>query len=138
MPINEEEEEIQWQWMEKNLVFDKDLNNELLFKKSKMGGKHQKKKTTRRQASSPFGPPEQEIDLHGCEGGEALEKIDSLIKSMVPSGYKVLRIIHGGGNAKYGSVKHSIDTHIKTKLKHLIEFYALEPNNPGSSILKIK
>lgn len=133
-----EEEEFQRNWMEKHPVIDKDLESKETSKRLKTGGKRQKKKSKRVQASSPFGPPEQEIDLHGCEGGEAVEQIDNLVKGMVPSGFKVLRIIHGGGNAKYGSVKHSIDKHIKTKLKHLVEFYGLEPNNPGSSILKIK
>lgn len=132
-----EEEQIQLQWINEHPIEDKDRKQ----KKEKPFLKTTRSNKKRRKGSIqdlPFGEPEQEIDLHGCEGLEAVEKVDSLIHAMIPSGYRVLRIIHGGGHSSYGNVKRFVDHHIKTKLKHLVEYYSIERNNAGSSILKIK
>ncbi|HQB64506.1 MAG TPA: Smr/MutS family protein [Fibrobacteraceae bacterium] len=132
-----EEEEMQLAWIQTHPMIDKDLEQKST-KRLTRTKRTNSKKIKKFLQDNPFGEPEQEIDLHGCEGLEAVEKVDSLIHAMIPAGYKVLRIIHGGGNLKYGNVKRFVDHHIKTRLKHLVAYYGLERNNPGSSLLKIK
>lgn len=132
-----EEEDFQMTWINSHPIIDKD-SEQKSTKHLTRTKRTNSKKIKKSLQDNPFGEPEQEIDLHGCEGLEAVEKVDSLIHAMIPAGYKLLRIIHGGGNLKYGNVKRFVDQHIKTKLKHLVAYYAIERNNPGSSLLKIK
>src|SRR5574344_1324358 len=91
-----EEEEMQLAWIQTHPMIDKDLEHKSTTRLTRTK-RTNSKKIKKFLQDNPFGEPEQEIDLHGCEGLEAVEKVDSLIHAMIPAGYKVLRIIHGGG-----------------------------------------
>ena len=53
------------------------------------------------------------------------------------AGLSVLRVIHGGGNPEYGNVKRIIDRKVRSEWKNRVVFYKVEPDNAGSSIMKI-
>ena len=53
------------------------------------------------------------------------------------AGLSVLRVIHGGGNPEYGNVKRIIDRKVRSEWKNRVIFYKVEPDNAGSSIMKI-
>src|SRR5574344_1588462 len=91
-----EEENFQMTWINSHPIIDKD-SEQKSTKRWTRTKRTNSKKIKKFLQDKPFGEPEQEIDLHGCEGLEAVEKVDSLIHAMIPAGYKLLRIIHGGG-----------------------------------------
>jgi hypothetical protein len=53
------------------------------------------------------------------------------------AGLSVLRVIHGGGDPEYGNVKRIIDRKVRSEWKNRVVFYKVEPDNAGSSIMKI-
>ena len=81
--------------------------------------------------------PEDEIDLHGFTADEAAEAVERRIDDLLIAGLSVLRVIHGGGNPEYGNVKHIIDRKVRSEWKNKVVFYKVEPDNAGSSIMKI-
>ena len=81
--------------------------------------------------------PEDEIDLHGMTADEAAEAVERRIDDLLIAGLKVLRVIHGGGNPEYGNVKRIIDRKVRSEWKNRVVFYKVEPDNAGSSIMKI-
>ena len=139
--MNEELSEIekmQLAWMDNHPMHDKDGVIEAAKaeedKKQKMVKKFKPRKNP---AAWNFPEPEEEIDLHGYVAEEAAAAVENLMEGMKLAGLSVLRIIHGGGNPEYGNVKHIIDKKVATVWKHKVLFYKTEPNNSGSSILKI-
>ncbi len=134
--MNLPDEEIQRQWLEHHFVPDKDAALEQT--KKPVAKRSAKKQRRRHPAAWEMPIPDCETDLHGYSGAEAEALVEEQMKTMERAKLSVLRIIHGGGNPGYGNVKKTIDRCVRTVWKHRILFYKLEPDNAGSSILKIK
>lgn len=139
MPEMTENERRQLEWMDHHPLQDKDFAVEA----EKREADRQRAQTTKfkKPRKNPsawnFPEPEEEIDLHGYVAEEAAAAVENLMDGMERAGLSVLRIIHGGGNPEYGNVKHIIDKKVATVWKHRVVFYKTEPNNSGSSILKM-
>lgn len=139
MALNAEEEFLM-QWIESHRMEDKDeamkaAEEEGASPTKRTGGRG--KKMRRNPASWDLPTPEDEIDLHGYTADEAAEAVERRIDDLLIAGLSVLRVIHGGGNPEYGNVKHIIDRKVRSEWKNRIVFYKVEPDNAGSSIMKI-
>ncbi len=134
-----ENERRQLEWMEHNPLQDKDgIAAAAKQEQEEERARYRKvKKPKRPPAAWNFPIPEEEIDLHGYVADEAAAAVEDLMTGMERAGLSVLRIIHGGGNPEYGNVKRIIDKKVQTVWRHKVVFYKTEPNNSGSSILKI-
>lgn len=133
-----EAEKIQWEWLKNHPIQDKDQELKAADATPKRPLKGSRGKHMRRSPSAwEFPLPEEEIDLHGYVSGEAVAAVENLMDGMEKAGLHILRIIHGGGNPDYGNVKHIIDRSCRTLWKNRITFYRTEPDNAGSSILKL-
>lgn len=134
------EEEFLLQWIENHRMEDKD---EAMKRAAEAEAKANPKqnlrgKNMRRNPSAWELPiPEDEIDLHGFTSDEAAEAVERRIDDLLIAGLSVLRVIHGGGNPEYGNVKHIIDRKVRSEWKNKVIFYKVEPDNAGSSIMKI-
>lgn len=135
------EEEFLLQWIESHHMEDKDeamkraaeAEAETLTKQRGPKGKNAR----RNPAAWELPIPEDEIDLHGYTADEAAEAVERRIDDLLIAGLSVLRVIHGGGNPEYGNVKHIIDRKVRSEWKNKVIFYKVEPDNAGSSIMKI-
>lgn len=135
------EEEFQLQWIANHRMEDKDA----LLKKqaedeaaaSPKARLTRGKKMRRSPSAWELPMPEDEIDLHGFTADEAAEAVERRIDDLLIAGLSVLRVIHGGGNPEYGNVKHIIDRKVRSEWKNKVVFYKVEPDNAGSSIMKI-
>ncbi|MBP5247805.1 MAG: Smr/MutS family protein [Hallerella sp.] len=132
-------EKLQLEWMNHNPMQDKDGAIEAAKAEEERQRAQVKKfkKPRKNPAAWNFPEPEEEIDLHGYVAEEAAAAVENLMEGMKRAGLSVLRIIHGGGNPEYGNVKHIIDKKVATVWRHKVVFYKTEPNNSGSSIMKI-
>lgn len=92
---------------------------------------------SRNPAAWNFPLPELEIDLHNHTVDEALARIDEAMEAMERSGLSCLRVVHGGGHTGYGPIKRALDRAFRTVWKHRVSFYRTEPDNMGSSLLKL-
>ncbi len=134
-----ENEKRQLEWMNRHPLEDKDLAREAEKLEAEKQRAHTDKfrKPRKNPAAWNFPDPEEEIDLHGYVAEEAATAVENLMDGMARAGLSVLRIIHGGGNPEYGNVKRIIDRKVATVWRHRVLFYKTEPNNSGSSIMKI-
>lgn len=134
-----ENEKRQLEWMDRNPLQDKDRLLEAAHeeKEAVQATLRKIKRPRKNPAAWNFPEPEEEIDLHGYVADEAAAAVENLMEGMKRAGLSVLRIIHGGGNPEYGNVKRIIDKNVATVWRHKVVFYKTEPNNSGSSILKI-
>ncbi|WP_308603073.1 Smr/MutS family protein [uncultured Fibrobacter sp.] len=131
-------EKMQLAWMDVHPIQDKDgIIEEAKAEEEKKREQVKKFKPRKNPAAWNFPEPEQEIDLHGYVAEEAAAAVENLMEGMRRAGLSVLRIIHGGGNPEYGNVKRIIDQKVATVWRHKVSFYKTEPNNSGSSIMKI-
>ena len=131
-------DKMQLAWMDKHPIQDKDgIIEEAKAEEEKKREQVKKFKPRKNPAAWNFPEPEQEIDLHGYVAEEAAAAVENLMEGMRRAGLSVLRIIHGGGNPEYGNVKRIIDQKVATVWRHKVSFYKTEPNNSGSSIMKI-
>ena len=131
-------EKMQLAWMDMHPIQDKDgIIEEAKAEEEKKREQVKKFKPRKNPAAWTFPEPEQEIDLHGYVAEEAAAAVENLMEGMRRAGLSVLRIIHGGGNPEYGNVKRIIDQKVATVWRHKVSFYKTEPNNSGSSIMKI-
>ena len=131
-------EKMQLAWMDMHPIQDKDgIIEEAKAEEEKKREQVKKFKPRKNPAAWNFPEPEQEIDLHGYVAEEAAAAVENLMEGMRRAGLSVLRIIHGGGNPEYGNVKRIIDQKVATVWRHEVSFYKTEPNNSGSSIMKI-
>ncbi len=131
-------EKMQLAWMDMHPIQDKDgIIEETKAEEEKKREQVKKFKPRKNPAAWNFPEPEQEIDLHGYVAEEAAAAVENLMEGMRRAGLSVLRIIHGGGNPEYGNVKRIIDQKVATVWRHKVSFYKTEPNNSGSSIMKI-
>ena len=131
-------EKMQLAWMDMHPIQDKDgIIEEAKAEEEKKREQVKKFKPRKKPAAGNFPEPEQEIDLHGYVAEEAAAAVENLMEGMRRAGLSVLRIIHGGGNPEYGNVKRIIDQKVATVWRHKVSFYKTEPNNSGSSIMKI-
>ncbi len=131
-------EKMQLVWMDMHPIQDKDgIIEEAKAEEEKKREQVKKFKPRKNPAAWNFPEPEQEIDLHGYVAEEAAAAVENLMEGMRRAGLSVLRIIHGGGNPEYGNVKRIIDQKVATVWRHKVSFYKTEPNNSGSSIMKI-
>ena len=131
-------EKMQLAWMDMHPIQDKDgIIEEAKAEEEKKREQVKKFKPRKNPAAWNFPEPEQEIDLHGYVAEEAAAAVENLTEGMRRAGLSVLRIIDGGGNPEYGNVKRIIDQKVATVWRHKVSFYKTEPNNSGSSIMKI-
>lgn len=131
-------EKMQLAWMDMHPIQDKDgIIEEAKAEEEKKREQVKKFKPRKNPAAWNFPESEQEIDLHGYVAEEAAAAVENLMEGMRRAGLSVLRIIHGGGNPEYGNVKRIIDQKVATVWRHKVSFYKTEPNNSGSSIMKI-
>ena len=131
-------EKMQLAWMDMHPIQDKDgIIEEAKAEEEKKREQVKKFKPRKNPAAWNFPEPEQEIDLHGYVAEEAAAAVENLMEGMRRAGLSFLRIIHGGGNPEYGNVKRIIDQKVATVWRHKVSFYKTEPNNSGSSIMKI-
>lgn len=136
-----EEEKFQLEWIKNHHMEDKDEQMQKQAEaeaeaKPQMRGPRGKK-MRRNPAAWELPNPEDEIDLHGFTADEAAEAVERRIDNLLIAGLSVLRVIHGGGNPEYGNVKHIIDRKVRSEWKNRVLFYKVEPDNAGSSIMKI-
>lgn len=134
------DEEFQLEWLKNHRIEDKD--EEMRQQAEKEAAEHpvrtqRGRKMRRSPAAWELPVPEDEIDLHGFTADEAAEAVERRIDDLLIAGLSVLRIIHGGGNPEYGNVKHIIDRKVRSEWKNRVVFYKVEPDNAGSSIMKI-
>ena len=134
------DEEFQLEWLKNHRIEDKD--EEMRQQAEKEAAEHpvraqRGRKMRRSPAAWELPVPEDEIDLHGFTADEAAEAVERRIDDLLIAGLSVLRIIHGGGNPEYGNVKHIIDRKVRSEWKNRVIFYKVEPDNAGSSIMKI-
>lgn len=94
-------------------------------------------RTSRNPAAWDFPFPELEIDLHNHTVDEALARIEEAMDVMEKARFTCLRIVHGGGNPGYGPIKRALDRQFRTVWKHRVIFYRTEPDNMGSSLIKL-
>ncbi|MCQ2063479.1 MAG: Smr/MutS family protein [Fibrobacter sp.] len=135
-----EEEQFQLEWIKNHRMEDKDEQMKLAKEEEAKANPKQnlRGKNMRRSPSAWELPvPEDEIDLHGFTADEAAEAVERRIDDLLIAGFTVLRVIHGGGNPEYGNVKHIIDRKVRSEWKNKVLFYKTEPDNAGSSIMKI-
>lgn len=135
-----EEEQFQLEWIKNHRMEDKDEQMKLAKEEEAKANTKQnlRGKNMRRSPSAWELPvPEDEIDLHGFTADEAAEAVERRIDDLLIAGFTVLRVIHGGGNPEYGNVKHIIDRKVRSEWKNKVLFYKTEPDNAGSSIMKI-
>lgn len=136
-----EEERFQMEWIMNHHMEDKDLQRQLAEEAEAAARPQNKnfrgKNARRNPASWELPMPEDEIDLHGFTSDEAAEAVERRIDDLLIAGLSVLRVIHGGGNPEYGNVKHIIDRKVRSEWKNRVIFYKVEPENAGSSIMKI-
>ena len=134
------EEEFQMQWIMNHHMEDKDeqMRKEAEAAAAERPAHGTRGRKMRRSPSAWELPmPEDEIDLHGMTADEAAEAVERRIDDLLIAGLKVLRVIHGGGNPEYGNVKRIIDRKVRSEWKNRVVFYKVEPDNAGSSIMKI-
>lgn len=134
------DEEFQLEWLKNHRIEDKD--EEMRKQAEKEAAERpapgpRGRKMRRSPAAWELPVPEDEIDLHGFTADEAAEAVERRIDDLLIAGLSVLRIIHGGGNPEYGNVKHIIDRKVRSEWKNRVVFYKVEPDNAGSSIMKI-
>ncbi len=134
-----EDEKFQLEWIKNHHMEDKD---EQIQKQAEAEARPQTrnfrgKKMRRSPSAWEFPMPEDEIDLHGLTADEAAEAVERRIDDLLIADLSVLRVIHGGGNPEYGNVKHIIDRKVRSEWKNRIVFYKVEPDNAGSSIMKL-
>lgn len=136
-----EEEKFQLEWIKNHHMEDKDeqmqKQAEAEAEAKPQARSFRGKKMRRNPAAWELPNPEDEIDLHGFTADEAAEAVERRIDDLLIAGLSVLRIIHGGGNPEYGNVKHIIDRKVRSEWKNRVIFYKVEPDNAGSSIMKI-
>ena len=136
-----EEEKFQLEWIKNHYMEDKDeqmkKQAEAEAEAKPQARSFRGKKMRRNPAAWELPNPEDEIDLHGFTADEAAEAVERRIDDLLIAGLSVLRIIHGGGNPEYGNVKHIIDRKVRSEWKNRVIFYKVEPDNAGSSIMKI-
>ncbi len=134
-----EDERTQLAWMMSHHVFDKDYIENVKAEEERVleEKKRKEQKFRRSPASWDLPLPEQEIDLHGYSADEAAAAIEEMMEAMTRAGMTVLRVIHGGGNPSYGNVKHIVDRKVRSEWKGRVLFYKTEPDNAGSSIMKL-
>ena len=135
-----EEEKFQLEWIKNHYMEDKDEQMKKQAEaeaEAKPQRSFRGKKMRRNPAAWELPNPEDEIDLHGFTADEAAEAVERRIDDLLIAGLSVLRIIHGGGNPEYGNVKHIIDRKVRSEWKNRVIFYKVEPDNAGSSIMKI-
>ena len=134
------EEEFQLEWLKNHHVVDKDeqmrqqAEAEEAARPARAPRGH---KMRRSPAAWELPVPEDEIDLHGMTADEAAEAVERRIDDLLIAGLKVLRVIHGSGNPEYGNVKRIIDRKVRSEWKNRVLLYRVEPDNAGSSIMKI-
>ena len=140
MPLNAEEE-FQLEWIKNHPMQDKDELAEIQAEAEAEARPRMRavrgKKMRRNPAAWELPNPEDEIDLHGLTSEEAAEAVERRIDDLLIAGLSVLRVIHGGGNPEYGNVKRIIDRKVRSEWKNRVIFYKVEPDNAGSSIMKI-
>jgi DNA-nicking Smr family endonuclease len=140
MPLNAEEE-FQLEWIKNHPMQDKDELAEIQAEAEAEARPRMRavrgKKMRRNPAAWELPNPEDEIDLHGFTSEEAAEAVERRIDDLLIAGLSVLRVIHGGGNPEYGNVKRIIDRKVRSEWSNRIVFYKVEPDNAGSSIMKI-
>ena len=139
MELNEDEK-FQMEWIMNHHMEDKDKAREQEEKAAAarpQGKTFWKANGRRNPASWELPVPEDEIDLHGMTSEEAAAAVERRIDDLLIAGLSVLRVIHGGGNPEYGNVKHIIDRKVRTEWSNRIVLYKVEPNNAGSSIMKL-
>lgn len=136
-----EEEKFQLEWIRNHHMEDKDdqmqKQAEAEAEARPQTRSQRGKKMRRNPAAWELPMPEDEIDLHGLTADEAAEAVERRIDDLLIADLSVLRVIHGGGNPEYGNVKHIIDRKVRSEWKNRIVFYKVEPDNAGSSIMKI-
>lgn len=138
-----DEEKFQLEWMQNHHMEDKDeqmmlqAEAEAEAKAKQLVRGPRGKKMRRNPAAWELPMPEDEIDLHGFTADEAAEAVERRIDDLLIAGLSVLRVIHGGGNPEYGNVKHIVDRKVRSEWKNRVIFYKVEPDNAGSSIMKI-
>ena len=136
-----EDERFQMEWIMNHHMEDKDKarqqaeESELAAHPQTRGSRG--KKMRRSPSSWELPIPEDEIDLHGYTSDEAAAAVERRIDDLLIAGLSVLRVIHGGGNPEYGNVKHIIDRKVRTEWSNRIALYKVEPDNAGSSIMKL-
>ncbi|MCQ2055552.1 MAG: Smr/MutS family protein [Fibrobacter sp.] len=135
------EEEFQLEWIKNHHMEDKDAIMKKQAEEESAANTQERltrgKKMRRNPAAWELPMPEDEIDLHGFTAEEAAEAVERRIDDLLFAGLSVLRIIHGGGNPEYGNVKHIIDRKVRSEWRNRVVFYKVEPDNAGSSIMKI-
>lgn len=135
------EEEFQLEWIKNHHMEDKDAIMKKQAEEEEATNPQMRlargKKMHRNPAAWELPMPEDEIDLHGLTADEAAEAVERRIDDLLIAGLSVLRVIHGGGNPEYGNVKHIIDRKVRSEWKNRVIFYKVEPDNAGSSIMKI-
>lgn len=135
------EEELQLEWLRNHHIVDKDAEAALAAENDEHFRKPDRlvrgRKMGRNPAAWEMPNPEDEIDLHGMTADEAAEAVERRIDDLIIAGLSVLRVIHGGGNPSYGNVKRIIDRKVRSEWSNKVVFYRTEPDNAGSSILKI-
>ena len=139
MALNAEEEFL-LEWLKNHHIEDKDEQMRLQAEKEAAERPERGprgRKMRRSPASWELPVPEDEIDLHGMTADEAAEAVERRIDDLLIAGLKVLRVIHGGGNPEYGNVKRIIDRKVRSEWKNRVLLYRVEPDNAGSSIMKI-
>ena len=72
------------------------------------------------------------LDLHGRTVGESLEVLDAFLNTALLAGSTEVRIIHGRSG---GRLKAAV--HARLKLMPSIRGFALDPRNPGVTIVKL-
>ncbi len=134
-----EDEQTQLEWMLRHPIQDKDFIQNELEAAEQANAQRLKKEIKYRKSPASWNMPipEQEIDLHGYTADEAGAALEEMFEAMTQAGMSVLRIVHGGGNPAYGNVKRLIDRKARSEWKNKILFYKTEPDNAGSSILKL-
>ena len=83
-------------------------------------------------ATLPVGGPVASLDLHGNTADEALDAVNRFLNAALLAGSPEVRIIHGRSGGKLKATLHS----------HLRRFpsirgFALDPRNPGVTIVKL-
>ena len=134
------DEEFQLEWLKNHRIEDKDEEMRQQAEKEaaeRPAPGQRGRKMRRSPAAWELPVPEDEIDLHGFTADEAAEAVERRIDDLLIAGLSVLRIIHGGGNPEYGNVKPIIDRKVRSEWKNRVIFYKVEPDNAGSSIMKI-
>jgi DNA-nicking Smr family endonuclease len=142
MEEDDDKKAIQFAWLEKNGVENKDasLHSSTHSNKAKQlrSSRKQNKGQQSRASYHTELEVDLEIDLHGFHIDDAMVEVAVQIDSLRSAGYTSMRVIHGYSNSSQESIRSALLLHLKSKWNKKVERFFQEPHNHGATCIILK